>query len=147
MRHMKYFGWTVLCPVAALTASCGGVSSSDDRELSQYVNAHPPVSEATWQSTGTLECRPASVDSCGPDGCERSETPATSVRWTPATRTYQRCDRTGCSSYPAQVSYSGSWANIALPANGVIMRLTGRNAFTEVVTQMDAVMVYRGQCR
>lgn len=106
------------------------------------------MSETTWRDAGTLECRPTTKDVCGPGGCDRQREPATVwLRWTPATRNYQRCDRNGCDTYTASVTYSGSYALIELPGHGVTMKLTGRNAFMETLSLMDIAYIYRGQCR
>lgn len=133
---------------ALLLAGCNQTVSEPDfaEALAELANELPPVSESTWRDTGTLECRPTRMDICSPEGCE-SGVANIWVRWTPSTRTYERCDRNGCDTYPSAVSYSGSWANITVPESATFAKLTGRNAFFEVVTQNHAVLIYRGQCQ
>lgn len=135
----------MLIALAAM-AGCANRSEPAENVIESIIQELPPVSEATWRGTGTLECRPETKDMCGPGGCSRQ--PASVwLRWTPATRTYQRCDRNGCDSYTANVTYSGSYAVVEIPGHQTIMKLTGRNAFLEIVSQMDGVIIYRGQCR
>ena len=134
----------VLVAVAASTAAC---IQSDADQSDNIANRLPPVSEATWANVGTLECRPATTDACGPSGCQRqSQSYEGWSRWTPAANRYERCDRNGCSAYTATVNYSGAFANLELSGHATIARLTGRNDYTEVVTFLDTVMIHRGQC-
>lgn len=115
-------------------------------DLIAWLKANPSVSEATWRNAGVLVCRPKSGQSCGRKSCVETE-PKVFARWTPAAGTYERCDADGsCQSFRPQISYSGSWTNIALPENGMLARVTASGEYTEVATIMDSVLVYHGQC-
>ena len=137
---------SILLAMFAGACQSSPANNSAGEDVSEFMNRLPPVSETTWQSVGTLECRPTVADVCGANGCQRNEPAGGWTRWTPATRTYERCDRNGCDRYEARVDYAGSFATITLPGRATFARLTGRNAFMEVVTQMDGVLIYRGQC-
>jgi len=135
-----------------LSASCnegrtGSYSEQSANNLVDWSNSNPFVSDRTWASVQTLECQMSSGQVCGPQGC-KSLKPVTYVRWHPNTKQYQRCGGDSpCDSYEAQVSYSGAWANIAMPERSIMARLTASGQFLEGLTQMDAVYVYHGQCQ
>ncbi len=133
------------------SASCnegrtGSFSEQPATNLVDWSNSNPDVSDQTWRKVQTLNCQVASGQVCGPRGCKGFK-PVTSVRWHPSTKRYERCGGDEpCDSYAAQVSYSGAWANIAVPERSMLARLTASGQFVEVLTQMDAVYVYHGQC-
>ena len=104
------------------------------------------VSPDTWKDVVALECKPARVDACGAEGCKEVK-PAVTIRWEPR-GSYQRCDAKGCDTYNTpRVSYSGVWANVALPENGNMTRFAADGQYVEVATINDLVLVYHGQCR
>jgi hypothetical protein len=59
---------------------------------------------------------------------------------------YERCDQKGCDRYRAAVSYSGMFANISLPENGAMARLTEDGVMLEVLTLHMGVLVRYGRC-
>jgi hypothetical protein len=61
---------------------------------------------------------------------------------------YSRCDAKGCDDFQADFSNSGIFINIAMPANGLLAKLTkdGSN-FTEVATLESIAFVSFGSCR
>ena len=107
---------------------------------------NPDVDANTWKGVGSLECRPTRADVCKPDGCASGD-PRVSQVFAPATSTYKRCDEKGCDAYQAQVSYSGAWANVAVPDRAMFARIMASGEYYEIVTQMDVVWIYRGQCQ
>lgn len=111
-----------------------------------WSQANPIVSDATWRDAGILECRSEQLRVCTPQGCQ--EEPAkVFVRWTPSKALYQRCGgNEPCGDYEPVVTHSGSWTNLSMPANAMIARVTASGQFVEVATQMEAVLVYHGQC-
>ena len=61
---------------------------------------------------------------------------------------YSRCDAMGCDDHQAQFSNSGIFTNIALPAKGLLAKMTvDGSSFTEVATIMNEVLVSFGSCR
>lgn len=143
-----------IAAVAAVVAcsSCnqrntGSFEEQPAENLVAWSQANPNVSDETWAGVETLTCQAKAATRCGPTDCKSFE-PVTFVRWHPATKQYQRCGGDDpCDSYTAQVSYSGAWANIAMPENSIMARLTAGGQFVEILTQMDAVLIYHGQCR
>lgn len=143
---------------ALFVAFCAVLLTSCDGEETGSVMAKPTdalawsqinrsVSEQTWEGVESLSCEMTSGSICGPDGCKTVK-PVTNVRWHPGTKQYQRCGGgSPCDDYTAQVAYSGSWANIAVPDRALMARLTGSGEFMEVLTQMDTAYVYYGLCR
>jgi hypothetical protein len=114
--------------------------------LVEWSQRNPYVSEQTWAGVQSLKCEVKSAKRCGPKDCV-SFKPTTFVRWHPADKKYERCGGSQpCDVYTPEVSYSGAFANIAFPQNGFMARLTASGEFVEVLTQMDAVLVYHGQC-
>jgi hypothetical protein len=125
----------------------GSFAEQSAENLAEWSNSNPDVSDQTWANVQSLECRMSSGRICGPQGC-KSLKPVTYVRWHPHTKQYQRCGGDSpCDSYAAQVSYSGAWANIAVPERSMLARITASGQFVEVLTQMDAVYVYHGRCQ
>lgn len=130
-------------------AGCAQPSRSDASQahntFSLAVNFTMPVGPETWSRAGTLTCRFQVRQSCDPNGCDRA-VPTVFVRWTPTTSTYERCDERGCDRYQAEVSYSGIFANIALPQNGAIARLSEDGVMMEIITVGMGAMVQYGRC-
>lgn len=61
---------------------------------------------------------------------------------------YSRCDAKGCDDFTAQFALSGAFINIAMPANGMLAKLTSDGAsFTEVATLGTSVYLSFGSCR
>jgi hypothetical protein len=145
-------GRTPVLFAALLCGSCnqqdtGPASGPSGRDITTWMTDNPVVSEDTWAKVQTLNCQVSSGQICGLEGC-KSAKPVTSVRWHPNSKKYQRCGGNAqCDDYTAQVAYSGSWANISVPERSMLARLTASGQFVEVVTQMDSVYVYHGQCQ
>lgn len=143
---------STLLLTALLCGSCDGRDTGSFEEQSAnnliaWSQANPHVSDETWAGVESLTCQVSSAKRCGPDDCQAFK-PVTFVRWHPATKRYERCGGDEpCDSYMAQVSYSGSFANIAVPESAMMARLTAGGEFMEVLTQMDAVIIYHGNCR
>lgn len=140
-----------LIALAALGTICGcgeGAKQGDDEvnEMIGWMGRNPPVSDATWSGVQLLECRPTRVDICKPEGCSEGK-PVAWQKWEPRTSIYSRCTEDGCDDYTAQVSYSGSWANIVVPESAFMARITASGEYYEIATQMDGVLIYRGQCQ
>ncbi|WP_157791138.1 hypothetical protein [Bradyrhizobium japonicum] len=63
-------------------------------------------------------------------------------------KTYSRCDARGCDHYKPEISTSGRFLNIALPANGMNMKLrTDDLSVVDVATIGLDVLVSRGDCK
>lgn len=63
-------------------------------------------------------------------------------------QTISRCDAKGCDTYQAQFAISGAFINIAVPANGMLAKLSSDGTmFLETATQMNAALVSFGSCR
>lgn len=138
---MKYLPVIVL----ALLASC-----DKEEDLTVYLpkpgtTGFVDVSADTWKGIAALTCKPTRVEACGREGCKEGK-PVVEVRWEPS-GTYQRCDTNGCDSYQPKVSYSGIWANIAIPESGMMARITADGQYMEVATINDTALVYHGQCK
>lgn len=132
-----------------LVAGCDGEravldDSAENRTVWSQLN--PDVNEGTWKGVTSLECSPSRVDVCKPGGCAAGEPKVRQVI-TPATNTYKRCEGQSCDTYQAQVSYSGAWANFAVPDSAMFARVTASGEYYEIVTMMDMVLIYRGQCQ
>jgi hypothetical protein len=70
------------------------------------------------------------------------------IRINPEQQVYSRCDAKGCDDYQAQFTVSGAFINIAVPANGLLAKLTADgSSFTEVATLGTAVLLSYGTCR
>lgn len=136
----------------AAFAGCGEEKTGSFRDASaenliSWSAANPYASDATWPEGVTLVCKPKTGRICGSEGCQ-SGTPQTYVRLTPSTGEYQRCGGgEPCNDYRAQVSYSGSWANLVVPDSGFMARVASGGDFVEVLTQMDLVYIYHGKCQ
>lgn len=145
MRFMLAF--PLLLSAACDQQGTGSFSEQSASNLTTWMTDNPVVDEQTWAKAQTLNCQMSRGQICGPDGCE-SVKPVTHVQWHPNEKKYQRCGGSSpCDDYDAQVSYSGSWANIAVPDRSMMARLTASGQFVEVLTQMDSVYVYHGQCQ
>jgi hypothetical protein len=107
---------------------------------------YPAVGESTWQGVGTLECWFTAASWCGSDGCSAADS-QTWVRWTPDTKTYERCEARGCDRYEAMVTYSGAFATIILPENALLARLTKPGRIVEVTMSMDSGLIRHGLCK
>ena len=60
---------------------------------------------------------------------------------------YSRCDAKGCDEYQPKFTVSGKFINIAVPANGLLAKLTADgSSFTEVVTLGAVVLLSFGFC-
>jgi hypothetical protein len=127
--------------IAAILVTCRDERADDTAGFDQL----SVVSEETWASAGTLTCRFQAARWCSPEGCEDTDA-STFVRWTPATSTFERCDERGCDRYRARVSYSGAFANIALPENGALARLSANGTMLEVSTSFHSALVRHGRC-
>lgn len=136
---------------ALLCSSCDerktGSFEEQGENLLEWSRANPYVSDKTWAGVESLTCQVTAAKRCGPADCKPFK-PTTFVRWHPASKQYERCGGgSACDSYTAQVSYSGAYANIAMPDRSIMARLTASGQFMEILTQMDAVLIYHGQCR
>lgn len=118
----------------------------DPENMVAWSQRNPSVDENTWKGVASLECRPTRADICKPGGCNSGK-PLVWLVFEPATSTYKRCGSDGCDAYQAQVSYSGAFANVSVPDRAMFARITASGEFYEVVTQMDMVWIYRGQCQ
>lgn len=103
------------------------------------------VGPNTWRNVSALICKPESVEACGVSGCQPGK-PVIEVRWEPE-GAYQRCDLKSCDSYEPEVSYSGIWTEIALPKNGMMMKLAADGTYMEVATLNNTALVYHGHCK
>ena len=109
----------------------------------------PAVEDATWAGKPALTCVAASKTICTFRDCKTSDDVRTVQRINPATRTYQRCDRSsqGCDTLKPQVAHSGIWTTLADPTHTATIRVTQRGDFIEYLSQNDDVYIYRGPCR
>lgn len=124
-----------------------GSFETQGENLIEWSQRNPYVTEQTWAGVKSLKCEATMAKRCGPNDC-KSFKPSTFVRWRPAEKRYERCGgNQPCDVYDAQIAYSGAWANIAVPDSGFMARMTASGQFVEVLTQMDAVLVYHGQCQ
>lgn len=138
----------LLAVAASLCGSCSDAERANadaQIDIADLMQDYPVVDEATWHGSGTLECRFQSAFWCGSEGCSAADS-QTWVRWSPETKTYERCDGKACDRYRALVTYSGAFANIVLPENGLLARLTGPGRVVEIATSMDSVLIRHGQC-
>src|SRR5688500_12336682 len=106
----KWFG--LVAAIAALSfTGCDSQQTTDERasELIEWSKRNPDVNEETWRGVQSLVCRPEAKSVCGPNGCAEGE-PNVWLEFKPDSRTVRRCDNAGCDEYPAELSYSGSWA-------------------------------------
>ena len=63
-------------------------------------------------------------------------------------QTVSRCDSKGCDTYSAQFVTSGAFINIALPANGMLAKMSSDGSmFLETATLMGTALVSFGACR
>jgi hypothetical protein len=149
--------WRPIAAVAVtaflMACSAGNSQSSDAQalDLIEWSKRNPPVTEDTWRGVSKLLCKPTLLDVCDDSECRSqkigSEVPVV-VTWQPDTGEYRRCNSTGqdCDTYQPQVSYSGSFANVVLPANGLMFRVTASGEYREIANLMTDTLVYRGQC-
>lgn len=133
---------------ALFCSSCGNETQDKADSLLNFAGKHLIVSQSTWNGVRSLECRPSTAQVCSPSGCE-SQRAQTSVftRLSPSTGLYERCDARGCDSYQATVTLSGAFASFVLPNNHSFARVTGQDGYYEVLSQLDTVIIYWGQCR
>ena len=106
----------VIFILAALTG-CGmatGQSQDDQaREMLDWMQRNPPVSEATWRGVSKLECRPHLLDVCDTRSCKSKQfsegggRAPVLLKWFPAEKKFQRCGPDGgsCDTYSPAVSY------------------------------------------
>lgn len=151
--------------LAALSLACSGCQQKGESVGSQLMDetvteAMSPkaqlASNETWVGAKRLVCRPLVQHTCGPTGCSTTEKLGpVFVRWTPAESLYERCGGSKpCDRYPATVSYSGSWTNVAVPDRAVLARLTpgaarpgGKSTYVEVATLGNEALIYYGRCQ
>jgi hypothetical protein len=149
---MRIAGLTCTAIVLLACGSCqerktGSFEEQSGENLIQWSAANPYVNEQTWAGVETLSCRISTAKRCGPNDC-RGFKPVTLIRWHPSTKRYERCGGTApCDVHTAEVRYSGAFANITVPDTTIMARLTANGDFMEVLTHMDAALVYHGQCR
>ena len=70
-----------------------------------------------------LRCEIATKNACGETGCR----PGNITVWNLIdleARRYSRCDRKSCDHYPANISVSGLFYNIAVPERGMLAKLS-----------------------
>jgi hypothetical protein len=91
------------------------------------------MAETTCTITEKLQCAQG-------QGCQSVKNTII-VRIDMERQVYSRCDAKGCDDFQAQFSNSGIFTNIAVPANGLLARLTtDGSSFTEVATLGTAVL-------
>jgi hypothetical protein len=96
--------------------------------------------ETTCTITEKLQCVQG-------QGCQPLESKII-IRINTEQQVYSRCDANGCDDYQAQFNGSGVFINIAVPANGLLAKLTADgSSFTEVATLGTAVLLSFGSCR
>lgn len=118
-------------------------------DLIKWSELNPPVSEDTWRGVKRVVCKPAMLDVCNNETCRSIDVPddpPITVTWYPAEGLISRCDRQNCDEYKPQMSYSGSFANVAAPANAMIFRVTASGEYREILNLARDTWVYRGQC-
>jgi hypothetical protein len=64
-----------------------------------------------------------------------------------AAKTYSRCDRAGCDTYPATLRQSGAYSIVDLPGRGAFAKVAQDGTATEVATLGASVIVSHGRCR
>ena len=70
------------------------------------------------------------------------------INFDPDSKTYSRCDKNGCDDLSAEFSISGDFINIAIPASGMLAKVSiDRTSFEEVVTLGSQVFVSFGLCK
>jgi hypothetical protein len=80
-------------------------------------------------------------------GCQTIENKIV-IRIDAERKIYSRCDSSGCDDFSAQFSVSGQFLNIALPANGMLAKVSiDGSSFTELATQGTSVLLSFGSCR
>jgi hypothetical protein len=103
---------------------------------------------SSMASAQVLRCEISSKHQCDAGGgCRKIGASAWNVIDFPK-QTIARCDAKGCDTYPAQFAVSGAYINIALPANGMLAKVSSDGAiFLETVTLASSALVSFGSCR
>lgn len=106
------------------------------------------VTLPTLASAQVLRCDISSKNQCDAgSGCRRVGASTWNVIDIPR-KTIARCDAKGCDTYAAQFAVSGAFINIALPANGMLAKLSSDGtSFLETVTLANVALVSFGSCR
>lgn len=142
----------LFCLGAVGLAGCSNSNSSADARAGQLIEwskRNPEVSPATWRATEKLECKPKLLDVCNDGGCRGIDTtknPPITLTWYPNKGSYKRCDGKSCGTYKPLVSYSGSFANVVMPENAIVFRLTASGEYREVLHLATDTYVYSGTC-
>jgi hypothetical protein len=96
--------------------------------------------ETTCAITEKWQCAPSQV-------CQQLENKIV-IRIDMNRQIYSRCDAKGCDDFQADFSNSGVFINIALPAKGLLAKLTNDgSSFTEVATLGSIAFISFGSCR
>jgi hypothetical protein len=94
-----------------------------------------------------LRCDVTSKFKCAESGCDKVTAGMWNIVDFPR-QTISRCDSKGCDTYNAQFATSGAYINIALPANGMLAKLSSNGTmFMETATVMATAFVSFGSCR
>jgi hypothetical protein len=105
-----------------------------------YLTIGLAMAETTCTITEKFQCAQG-------QGCQPIESKVV-IRINVEKQVYSRCDAKGCDDYQAQFTVSGKFINIAVPANGLLAKLTADgSSFTEVATLGTAVLLSFGSCR
>jgi hypothetical protein len=108
--------------------------------FSSYFMIGLAMAESTCTITEKVQCAHGK-------GCQPVENTII-IRINPEQHVYSRCDAKGCDDYQAQFTVSEAFINIAVPANGLLAKLTGDgSSFTEVATLGTVVLLSYGTCR
>lgn len=137
--------------ILLLPSACSGGSPEPAEDLVEWSRANPPVSAQTWATVDELQCVPHSLDVCSQHDCQPKiidQEPPVIVVWNPSTGEYRRCDRTGgnCDTYQSETHYSGSFANVVVPAHASVFRITASGEYREIANLLRTTLIYRGQC-
>lgn len=150
---MKRAPLILVAMIALGGCSAGNSQPLEDqmRDMIEWSRRNPDVSEATWRDVRRLVCKPELVDVCDRQECRNrkftSDVPVV-LSWSPSNGEYKRCDpkTRECHTYHPEVSYGGPFANIVMPENAVIFRLTASGEYREIANLVNETYVYRGKC-
>lgn len=153
MHVSRFVAAAAIALAISVTGGCSDTDGSDrDAKASDMIawsQRNPPVSAETWRGVGRLVCKPTKLDVCDNMECRpidiSAKAPIT-VLWEPNAGRYQRCDDAGCDSYQPHVSYNGSYAEVSLPENATMLRLTASGEYREITNLHTDTLIYRGQC-
>ncbi len=93
-----------------------------------------------------LECRITDKRQCSPNEECRSIPSKVWLLIDKETRTYSRCDDSGCDTRDALFKHAGFWTSIDVPGTSSFVKLSDGGDFVEVVSLNSTVLIGYGKC-